>query len=72
MTGTRIEPPIEVRLAAAGLPPLPRTAWLELDLDALTGNLATLRVLADGNEAGAFEHLEVLGDRRLGHRERFA
>ena len=26
---------IETRLAAAGLPPLPRTAWLEIDLDAL-------------------------------------
>ena len=25
---------------AAGLPPLPRTAWLEIDLDALRGNLA--------------------------------
>ena len=46
MTGARIEPPIEVRLAAAGLPPLPRTAWLELDLDALAGNLATLRAMA--------------------------
>ena len=46
MTGGRIEPPIEVRLAAAGLPPLPRTAWLEIDLDALTGNLATLRARA--------------------------
>ena len=29
-------------LAAAGLPPLPWMAWLELDLDALVGNLATL------------------------------
>ena len=38
--------PIEDRLAAAGLPPLPRTAWLELDLDALTGNLAVVRELA--------------------------
>ena len=35
--------PIEARLARAGLPPLPRTAWLELDLDALRGNLAALR-----------------------------
>jgi alanine racemase len=35
--------PIERRLAAAGLPPLPRMAWLELDLDALRGNLAALR-----------------------------
>ncbi len=37
---------IEARLAAAGLPPLPRTAWLEIDLDALGGNLAALRTLA--------------------------
>jgi alanine racemase len=38
--------PIERRLADAGLPPLPRTAWLEIDLDALTGNLALVRGLA--------------------------
>ncbi len=31
--------PIEVRLAAAGLPPLPRLAWLEIDQDALAANL---------------------------------
>ena len=37
---------IESRLAAAGLPPLPRTAWLRIDLDALRGNLAALRALA--------------------------
>ncbi|MGZ9160101.1 MAG: alanine racemase [Candidatus Limnocylindrales bacterium] len=37
---------IEARLAAARLPPLPRLAWLELDLDALSANLATVRVLA--------------------------
>ena len=35
--------PIEARLAEAGLPPLLRSAWLEIDLDALTGNLAALR-----------------------------
>ncbi len=35
--------PIEVRLAGAGLPPLPRTAWLEIDLDRLRANLAALR-----------------------------
>lgn len=34
---------IEERLRAAGLPPLPRTAWLEIDLDALRANLAALR-----------------------------
>jgi alanine racemase len=38
--------PIERRLAEAGLPALPRTAWLELDLDALRGNLAVMRELA--------------------------
>ena len=38
--------PIETRLAAAGLPPLPRTAWLEIDLDALRGNLDVVRELA--------------------------
>jgi alanine racemase len=39
-------PPIEQRLADAGLPPLPRTAWLEIDLDALRANLSTVRRLA--------------------------
>ena len=34
------------RLADAGLPPLPRMAWLEIDLEALSGNLAVLRELA--------------------------
>lgn len=37
---------IEDRLAAAGLSPLPRLAWAEVDLDALAGNLAVLRRLA--------------------------
>ncbi len=37
--------PIEDCLAAAGLPQLPRTAWLEVDLDALRGNLGVLREL---------------------------
>ncbi len=37
---------IEIRLVAAGLPPLPRTAWLQIDLDALRGNLVALRSLA--------------------------
>jgi alanine racemase len=39
---------IESRLAAAGLPPLPRLVWLELDLDALASNLAILRDLGGG------------------------
>jgi alanine racemase len=46
MTEVAPRPPIEDRLAAAGLPSLPRTAWLEIDLDALRGNLAVLRGLA--------------------------
>ncbi|HET7726819.1 MAG TPA: alanine racemase [Candidatus Limnocylindrales bacterium] len=39
---------MEARLAAAGLPPLPRTAWLEVDLDALTANLAAIRASLPG------------------------
>jgi alanine racemase len=35
--------PIEDRLREAGLAPLPRTAWLEVDLDALRENLAVMR-----------------------------
>jgi len=34
---------IEERLRDAGLPPLARTAWLEIDLNALRGNLAAIR-----------------------------
>ncbi|MBI2782041.1 MAG: alanine racemase [Chloroflexi bacterium] len=41
-------PSVEDRLAAAGLPPLPRTAWAEIDLDALAWNLGVLRRLAPG------------------------
>ncbi len=46
MTTVEPRPPIERRLAEAGLPPLPRTAWLEIDLDALRANLAIVRRLA--------------------------
>ena len=35
--------PIEDRLREAGLPPLPRTAWLEIDLDRLAANVAAIR-----------------------------
>ncbi len=38
-------PSIEERLAAAGLGPLPRLAWLEIDLDALRGNLRAIRTI---------------------------
>ena len=34
---------IDARLLAAGLPPLPRTAWLEVDLERLAGNVAAIR-----------------------------
>jgi alanine racemase len=37
--------PIEARLAAAGLPSLPRLAWLEVDLDILVDNARALRRL---------------------------
>ena len=50
---------IEDRLAAAGLPPLPRLAWLQIDLDALRGNLAALRSLAG---AGVPVHPVVKAD----------
>jgi alanine racemase len=46
VTGSAPRPPIEARLAAAGLPPLPRTAWLEIDLDALVANLRLVGGLA--------------------------
>jgi alanine racemase len=36
-------PSIAGGLAAAGLPALPRTAWLEIDLDRLRANLAAIR-----------------------------
>ena len=36
------------QLAAAGLPPLPRTAWLAIDLDALAANLAAIRAAVAG------------------------
>ncbi len=39
--------PIEARLREAGLPGLPRTAWLEVSLDALAHNVRTLRSLLE-------------------------
>lgn len=35
-------PPIEDRLRAAGLPSLPRTAWVEVDLDRIAANLRAI------------------------------
>ena len=40
MTGEPL--PIEARLRGAGLPPLPRTAWLEIDLERLAGNVRAI------------------------------
>src|SRR4051812_48759204 len=36
---------IDERLATAGLPPLPRRAWLEIDEDALRNNVQVFREL---------------------------
>ena len=38
--------PIERRLERAGLPPLRRTAWVDIDLGALAGNVRALRQMA--------------------------
>ena len=43
MTGDATDASLDERLVAAGLPELPRSAWIEVDLDALTENLAALR-----------------------------
>lgn len=65
-------PPIETRLAAAGLAPIPRLAWAEVDLDALRANHEVLReaagpgvrvepvVKADAYGHGAVEVTRVL------------
>jgi alanine racemase len=72
VTGPAGRTPIERRLAAAGLPPLPRTAWLELDLDALVANLAVIRDLGGGVpvhpvvKADAYGHGAVPVARALG------
>ena len=42
--------PIEARLARARLPPLGRTAWIEIDTAALASNLEVLRRLAGGGQ----------------------
>jgi alanine racemase len=53
---------IDQRLAAAGLAPLTRNAWLEIDLDALAGNYRLMRELAgDGTEAWAVVKADAYG-----------
>ena len=51
MTEAAAEASIEARLAAAGLPPLRRTTWLEIDTDALASNLRLVRTLAPPGRA---------------------
>lgn len=57
MTGTALPSTaksIEARLREAGLPPLPRSAWLEIDLSAIEGNARAIRsMLAPGTSLGA-------------------
>jgi alanine racemase len=46
--------PIETRLREAGLPPLPRLAWLEVDLSAIAANARAVQsMLAPGTRLGA-------------------
>lgn len=53
---------IDNRLVAAGLPPLPRGCWLEIDLDALAGNLAVIGGLAGtGVEINAVVKADAYG-----------
>lgn len=47
-------PPIEQWLAAAGVPPLTRLSWLEIDVEALAHNLGVVRrAVGDGVEVNA-------------------
>ncbi len=51
---TTDRPSIEERLRGAGLPTLPRLAWLEIDLSALTGNTRVIRaMLPEGHDLAA-------------------
>jgi alanine racemase len=42
---------IDRRLARAGLPPLPRRAWLEIDVEALATNFGVVRAMVGGDVA---------------------
>lgn len=53
---------IDDRLVAAGLPPLPRRVWLEIDVDALRGNLEVVRELVGtGIEINAVVKADAYG-----------
>lgn len=59
---TRPGEAIEQRLAAAGLPPLPRPCWLEIDEAALAGNLGVVRELVGpGVEVSAVIKADAYG-----------
>lgn len=51
--GHRLSRRIDRRLGDAGLPPLQRSAWVEVDLDVLTGNARDLAALAAPAALGA-------------------
>ena len=57
--GDRGGPGIEALLRSARLPALPRTAWLEIDLDRLAGNVAAIRA---GLPAGVTLEVVVKAD----------
>jgi alanine racemase len=54
-------PSIEARLARAGLPPLHRTAWLEIDLPAIASNLSVIRSLSGGQAVMPVVKAEAYG-----------
>ncbi|HUG47897.1 MAG TPA: alanine racemase [Candidatus Limnocylindria bacterium] len=54
--------PIEARLEAAGLPPLPRHCWLEIDVAALAHNLGVVRsMIGAGVEINAVVKADAYG-----------
>jgi alanine racemase len=55
-------PSIDERLAGAGLPPLPRRVWAEIDVDALAGNVAAVReLIGSGVELSAVVKADAYG-----------
>ena len=53
--------PIEQRLADAGMSPLPRLAWLEIDVEALANNLRLIRHAAGGVDVYAVVKADAYG-----------
>jgi len=55
-------PSIDERLARAGLPPLPRRVWAEIDEEALAGNVAAVReLIGPGVELSAVVKADAYG-----------